>query len=30
MFVPSTLFEEMGFHYTGPIDGHDVPPCWPR
>ncbi len=24
MFVPSTLFEEMGFHYTGPIDGHDV------
>ncbi len=25
MFVPSTLFEEMGFHYTGPIDGHSVP-----
>lgn len=25
MFVPSTLFEEMGFHYTGPIDGHDIP-----
>ena len=24
MFVPSSLFEEMGFHYTGPIDGHDV------
>ena len=24
MFVPSTLFEEMGFHYTGPIDGHDI------
>jgi 1-deoxy-D-xylulose-5-phosphate synthase len=24
MFVPSTLFEEMGFHYTGPIDGHDA------
>ncbi|WP_159016267.1 1-deoxy-D-xylulose-5-phosphate synthase [Cognatiluteimonas profundi] len=24
MFVPSTLFEEMGFHYTGPLDGHDV------
>ena len=24
MFVPSTLFEEMGFHYTGPIDGHNV------
>jgi len=25
MFVPSTLFEELGFHYFGPIDGHDVP-----
>ena len=25
MFVPSTLFEEMGFHYNGPIDGHDLP-----
>jgi 1-deoxy-D-xylulose-5-phosphate synthase len=25
MFVPSTLFEEMGFHYSGPVDGHDVP-----
>ncbi len=24
MFVPSTFFEEMGFHYTGPIDGHDI------
>ena len=24
MFVPSTLFEEFGFHYTGPIDGHDL------
>ena len=24
MFVPSTLFEELGFHYTGPIDGHDI------
>src|SRR5688572_28530155 len=24
MFVPSTLFEEMGFHYTGPIAGHDI------
>ncbi|GGA34137.1 1-deoxy-D-xylulose-5-phosphate synthase [Dyella nitratireducens] len=23
--VPSTMFEELGFHYTGPIDGHDVP-----
>jgi 1-deoxy-D-xylulose-5-phosphate synthase len=25
MMVPSTLFEEMGFHYSGPIDGHDLP-----
>ena len=25
MFVPSTLFEELGFHYTGPIDGHSMP-----
>ena len=25
MFMPSTLFEELGFHYTGPIDGHDIP-----
>jgi 1-deoxy-D-xylulose-5-phosphate synthase len=24
MFVPSTLFEEFGFHYSGPIDGHDM------
>lgn len=24
MVSPSTLFEEMGFHYIGPIDGHDV------
>lgn len=22
---PATLFEEMGFNYTGPIDGHDLP-----
>jgi 1-deoxy-D-xylulose-5-phosphate synthase len=25
MLVPSTLFEEMGFHYSGPIDGHSLP-----
>lgn len=25
MFVPGTLFEEMGFHYYGPINGHDLP-----
>jgi 1-deoxy-D-xylulose-5-phosphate synthase len=25
MLMPSTLFEEMGFNYIGPIDGHDIP-----
>jgi 1-deoxy-D-xylulose-5-phosphate synthase len=25
MIVPSTLFEELGFNYLGPIDGHDLP-----
>ncbi len=24
MIVPGTLFEELGFNYVGPIDGHDV------
>ena len=24
MVLPSTLFEELGFYYAGPIDGHDV------
>jgi len=24
MFVPGTLFEEFGFYYIGPIDGHDL------
>ncbi len=24
MFVPNTLFEELGFHHLGPIDGHDI------
>ena len=24
MVVPGTLFEEMGFNYIGPIDGHDL------
>ena len=24
MLTPSTLFEEFGFNYTGPIDGHNV------
>jgi 1-deoxy-D-xylulose-5-phosphate synthase len=25
MLTPGTLFEEMGFNYFGPIDGHDLP-----
>lgn len=25
MIMPGTLFEELGFHYIGPIDGHDLP-----
>ena len=24
MVVPGTMFEELGFNYIGPIDGHDV------
>ena len=24
MVMPSTLFEELGFNYIGPIDGHDI------
>ncbi|MGZ4977198.1 MAG: 1-deoxy-D-xylulose-5-phosphate synthase [Methylobacter sp.] len=24
MIVPGTLFEELGFNYIGPIDGHDM------
>ena len=24
MLVPSTIFEEFGFQYVGPIDGHDL------
>ena len=24
MIAPGTLFEEFGFHYFGPIDGHDL------
>jgi 1-deoxy-D-xylulose-5-phosphate synthase len=24
MVAPSTLFEELGFYYVGPIDGHDI------
>jgi 1-deoxy-D-xylulose-5-phosphate synthase len=24
MLMPSTLFEELGFNYVGPIDGHDL------
>jgi 1-deoxy-D-xylulose-5-phosphate synthase len=25
MVTPGTLFEELGFNYIGPIDGHDLP-----
>ena len=25
MIVPGTLFEELGFNYFGPVDGHDIP-----
>ncbi len=25
MLVPGTLFEELGFNYIGPLDGHDLP-----
>ena len=25
MVLPGTLFEEFGFNYIGPIDGHDLP-----
>ena len=24
MMAPGTIFEELGFNYIGPIDGHDV------
>ncbi len=24
MFMPGTLFEELGFNYIGPVDGHDL------
>src|SRR5690606_1846463 len=24
MFVPGMLFEELGFRYVGPVDGHDL------
>ncbi len=24
MVMPSTLFEELGFYYIGPVDGHDL------
>lgn len=25
MLMPGTLFEELGFNYIGPVDGHDLP-----
>jgi 1-deoxy-D-xylulose-5-phosphate synthase len=29
MVVPGTIFEELGFNYVGPIDGHDLDPLIP-
>ena len=26
MLIPGTLFEELGFTYFGPLDGHDIAP----
>ena len=25
MVAPGTMFEELGWHYIGPLDGHDLP-----
>src|SRR3954463_5567169 len=25
LLLPSVIFEELGFRYYGPIDGHDIP-----
>ena len=30
MVLPGTLFEEFGFNYIGPIDGHDLGPLVKR
>ena len=30
MLSPATLFEELGFNYVGPIDGHDLDSLVPR
>ena len=30
MVLPGTMFEEMGFNYIGPIDGHDLKALVPR
>ncbi|MBV54025.1 MAG: 1-deoxy-D-xylulose-5-phosphate synthase [Coxiellaceae bacterium] len=27
MIQPGTIFEELGFHYIGPVDGHDITAC---
>lgn len=24
LVIPTTLFDDMGFHYMGPVDGHDI------
>ncbi|HUW98728.1 MAG TPA: 1-deoxy-D-xylulose-5-phosphate synthase [Acidiferrobacter sp.] len=29
IIMPGTLFEELGFNYIGPIDGHDLPSLIP-
>ncbi|MHB1511822.1 MAG: 1-deoxy-D-xylulose-5-phosphate synthase [Acidiferrobacter sp.] len=29
IIMPGTLFEELGFNYIGPIDGHDLPTLIP-
>ncbi len=29
MVTGGTLFEELGFYYVGPIDGHDLDALWP-
>lgn len=24
LIIPTTMFDDMGFHYMGPVDGHDI------
>jgi 1-deoxy-D-xylulose-5-phosphate synthase len=28
LLVPGMLFEELGFRYVGPVDGHDLDALW--